>query len=158
MTPWKFLRANLIAKISLCSWIVLFEIQKFEFMNYDVLEDKDPLDLGGRFVLYQTTTRLFNGSSELTSCNNWWTYLLMLYYYLLSNTWAICEWLVRSWYMLVRVVRLRSLMGGDGGDRVGARWRVIHMIQVGVRVMGHPAAGGKSVVWIIRGDHSASRA
>jgi len=73
-----------------------------------------------------TTPRWFRWANELH--NYWWTYLLMLYYYLLRSTWAICEWLVRSWYMLVRVVRLRSLTSGDGGDRVGVRWRVIHML------------------------------
>ena len=65
--PRKLLKANLVAKISMFSWIWLFLIQKFEFMNFGNPKDKDPLDLGGWLLLDwdRDDPRLYDGSSEL---------------------------------------------------------------------------------------------
>ena len=70
-------------------------IQKFEFMNFDHLKDKDPLEPGGAFVLFQTTTRLLNGSSKLTRCNYLVNLIYCIFIYVVIKR-RLDEWLVRT--------------------------------------------------------------
>ena len=64
-------------------------------MNFDHLKVKDPLEPGGAFVLFQTTTRLLNGSSKLMRCDYLVNLIYCIFIYVVIKR-RLDEWLVRT--------------------------------------------------------------
>ena len=122
-------------KVLGCFWVVLRNAaaifvqlpQNSQWLNvafFDTLREQYPLVLWGWNVSDDhTSVQWFRQANALQLL--WWTLFIDVVILSLINTWAICEWLVRARYLLLCVVRLRALLGGDCVDRVGRRWRVI---------------------------------